>query len=137
MSVYGGDMRDFKILFGSLEEKREESLKQKEERSGKNGEHWEGRALKGLLSLIIQNFLNLGNYKLYWRNVLGGLGKFFKSNVYFYNTCQIKSTLIISIILTLTRKIHLNFLKDLSISSSNFILPKHSLPFFSKLLNKA
>jgi hypothetical protein len=49
--VYDEDMRDFKVLFGSLEEKENESLK-KEERSGKNGEHWKVKALRGILFFL-------------------------------------------------------------------------------------
>jgi len=49
-----------KALFGSLDGRGREGLKKKEERSGKNGELWEGRALRGLVFFIIQNPPDLG-----------------------------------------------------------------------------
>jgi hypothetical protein len=100
-----------------------EGLKKKEK---KNGELWEVRTLKGLFFFIIQNPLNLGNYKIVLEKGFEGLGKFFKFNRYSYKTRKIKSTLIISILLSFTRTTLSNFLKYLSICSSNLIPPKHS-----------
>jgi len=63
----------------------------KKERSEKNGELWEGRALRDLVFFIIQNSPNLGEL----RNCIGGgfwrgLSKFSKSSIYCYNTRKLK-----------------------------------------------
>jgi hypothetical protein len=71
--------------------------------------------LGGLVFFIIQNPLNLEERKNcigggVWR-VLGGLGEFFKSNLYCYNTFKVKNTLIISTYLSFSTKLFSQFLK--------------------------
>lgn len=106
------------------------------------GEWKKWRALRGgdFVFVVIQNPCNLENLKIvfekrFW-SVLEGLGKFFKSNIYCYNTCKIKNTSIKSILLSFTRKTHSYFFWKIFLFSPNLIPPKPFNPFPSQFPNK-